>query len=151
MCTDSVPAGILGRDQVDASTGREFDRSDLTLTLMLAQELGMALAYSRLHEKLVERELIDRDLMLARQIQRHFLPASPPSVSGFNFSIEYRPALMVGGDLYDFVELEGGRLGVVAGDVSGKGVSAALYAAKVISDLRYQSAGQTSASSILQR
>jgi serine phosphatase RsbU (regulator of sigma subunit) len=142
---------ILGVVQVDAAGGGVFDRHDVSWTMMLALEVGMALAYARLHERLVERELVERDLALARKIQQHFLPQTPPRLPGCDFAILYRPALAVGGDLYDFVDLRGGLLAVALGDVSGKGVSAALYAAKVIADLRYQSAGQTSAAMILQR
>src|ERR1051326_5122926 len=103
----------------------------------------MALAYARVHGKLVERELLEHDLDLAKKIQRHFLPPK--------FAVEYAPALKVGGDLYDFVELAEGLIAVAVGDVSGKGVSAALFAAKVMSDLRYQAQGQTTASTILTR
>jgi serine phosphatase RsbU (regulator of sigma subunit)/pSer/pThr/pTyr-binding forkhead associated (FHA) protein len=143
---------IFGVIQVDSSSGAEpFTRSDVALTLALALEVGMALAYARLHAKLVERELVEHDLSLARKIQHHFLPPRVPDVPGWDFAVEYKPALAVGGDLYDFVELGGGLLAVAVGDVSGKGVSAALFAAKVMSDLRYQAAGQTSACAILRR
>src|SRR3989442_7911124 len=108
----------------------------------------MALAYARVHAKLMERELVERDLALARRIQHHFLPPHPPDVPGYGFAVQYQPALAVGGDLYDFVELNEGLLALAVGDVSGKGVSAALFAAKVMSDLRYLAAGETHASSI---
>lgn len=156
--TSAVCAPILFQDeifgviQVDSSKGLEpFTRSDVALTLALALEVGMALAYARLHGKLMERELVERDLALARKIQHHFLPPRPPDVPGYGFAVEYQPALAVGGDLYDFVELNEGLLALAVGDVSGKGVSAALFAAKVMSDLRYLAAGETYASSILRR
>lgn len=142
---------ILGVIQVAGSGPTPFTQPDVTMTMALALHVGMALAYARLHAKLVERELLERDLALARKIQHHFLPPRAPDAPGFDFSVEYRPALAVGGDLYDFVPLAGGSIAVAIGDVSGKGVSAALFAAKVLSDLRYQAAGQTSASEILRR
>jgi serine phosphatase RsbU (regulator of sigma subunit) len=142
---------ILGVIQVTGVGRTFFSQSDVTATMALALEVGMALSYARLHGKLVERELVERDLALARKIQQHFLPSKPPDVRGFDFAVEYRPALAVGGDLYDFVPVAGGSVAVAVGDVSGKGVSAALFAAKVTSDLRYQAAGQSSSSAILQR
>ena len=142
---------LFGVIQLDSTGMGMFSREDVSLTMVLAMEVGMALAYARVHAKLLERELIERDLGLARKIQHHFLPPHPPAVPGFAFGVVYEPALAVGGDLYDFVELAGGRVAVAIGDVSGKGVSAALFAAKVICDLRYQAAGQTSAAAILHR
>jgi serine phosphatase RsbU (regulator of sigma subunit) len=142
---------ILGVIQVAGVGAAPFAQTDVTMTMALALEVGMALAYARLHAKVVERELVERDLALARKIQRHFLPPRTPDTPNYGFAVEYRPALAVGGDLYDFVPLAGGSLAIAIGDVSGKGVSAALFAAKVMSDLRYQAAGQTSASAILHR
>jgi sigma-B regulation protein RsbU (phosphoserine phosphatase) len=142
---------ILGVIQVACTGSTPFTQADVTMTMALALQVGMALSYARLHAKLVERELVERDLQLARKIQQHFLPPKPPEPPGFGFAVEYTPALAVGGDLYDFVPLAGGSIAVAVGDVSGKGVSAALFAAKVMSDLRYQAAGQTSASEILRR
>ncbi|HYM24619.1 MAG TPA: SpoIIE family protein phosphatase [Vicinamibacterales bacterium] len=143
---------IFGVVQVDStSVARPFTRADVAVSLALSLEVGMALAYARVHSKLVEREILEHDLDLAKKIQRHFLPAQPPDVANFTFAVEYTPALKVGGDLYEFVELADGLLAVAVGDVSGKGVSAALFAAKVMSDIRYQAKGQTSAAAILNR
>jgi serine phosphatase RsbU (regulator of sigma subunit)/pSer/pThr/pTyr-binding forkhead associated (FHA) protein len=143
---------IFGVVQVDStSIARPFTRADVAVTLALSLEVGMALAYARVHGKLVERELLEHDLDLAKKIQRHFLPPKPPDIAGYGFAVEYASALKVGGDLYDFVELADGLIAVAVGDVSGKGVSAALFAAKVMSDLRYQAQGQTAAAAILNR
>ena len=74
-----------------------------------------------------------------------------PTSTGIAFAIEYTPALAVGGDFYDFLQLAPNRLAIVLGDVSGKGVSAALFAARVTSDLRYQSIGESRATGVLDR
>jgi serine phosphatase RsbU (regulator of sigma subunit) len=143
---------MFGVIQADSTSHAEpFTREDVDVVLALASQLAMALAYARLHAKLTERELFERDLGLARKIQHHFLPPALPQAAGFAFAVDYRPALAVGGDLYDFIPLSDGRLAVTVGDVSGKGIAAALFAAKVMSDIRYQAVGQADASTILAR
>jgi sigma-B regulation protein RsbU (phosphoserine phosphatase) len=111
----------------------------------------MALAYAKVHGELVEQKLLEHDLELARKIQHHFMPPGPPAIDGYSFGIEFKPALAVGGDLYDFIDLGDGMRAIVIGDVSGKGVSAALYSAKLVTDLRYVSKGLTSPAAILAR
>jgi serine phosphatase RsbU (regulator of sigma subunit) len=86
---------------------------------------------------MLARERLDRDLKLAEQIQKRFLPQSVPEIPGFEFFSHYEPAYEVGGDYYDFVQLPGERCAVAVGDVSGKGVSAALMMAKFSGDTRY--------------
>src|SRR5262249_19380876 len=90
-----------------------------------------------MHESLLERERLNRDLKLAEQVQKRFLPQSVPAMAGFEFFAHYDPAYEVGGDYYDFVPLPGDRLAVAVGDVSGKGVAAALMMAKFSGDTRY--------------
>jgi len=69
-------------------------------------------------------------------VQESFLPQKAPEVQSYRFSAHYTPALEVGGDFYDFIHLDKNRTGIVIGDVSGKGVPAALYMAKLGSDMR---------------
>ncbi len=74
---------------------------------------------------------------MAHKVQQGFLPSSPPKVDGYDFFDFYEPAGEVGGDYFDYVNLPGGRLGVILADVSGKGISAALLTAKLSSEARY--------------
>jgi PAS domain S-box-containing protein len=76
-----------------------------------------------------ERQRIEQELQVARLIQQTLLPKSLPGLAGYDMAAYYQPAREVGGDFYDFLELEDGRLGLVIGDVSGKGVPAALVMA----------------------
>lgn len=92
---------------------------------------------------------MEEDLVLAKKIQKHFLPHEAPRVPGFSFASVYRAALEIGGDYYDFLALPEGQIGIAVGDVSGKGVSAALCMAKLSSEARYLSAGKTDPSAIL--
>jgi serine phosphatase RsbU (regulator of sigma subunit) len=103
----------------------------------VASQAAIAVQNASMHESLLERERIERDLKLAEQVQKRFLPQSVPVVPGFSFFAHYHPAYEVGGDYYDFVPLTQGRVAVALGDVSGKGVAAALMMAKFSGDTRY--------------
>jgi serine phosphatase RsbU (regulator of sigma subunit) len=82
------------------------------------------------------RERIEQELRLARSIQQASLPEEVPSLEGWQIAPYYQPAREVGGDFYDFLELKDGRLGLVVGDATGKGVPAALVMASARSMLR---------------
>jgi serine phosphatase RsbU (regulator of sigma subunit) len=86
-------------------------------------------AMAKQQEEAQERERIEQELQVARLIQQTLLPKSLPGLAGYDMAAYYQPAREVGGDFYDFLELEDGRLGLVVGDVSGKGVPAAIVMA----------------------
>ncbi|MBN2415228.1 PP2C family protein-serine/threonine phosphatase [bacterium] len=77
--------------------------------------------------RLAEKERFMRELEIARHIQMQFLPAAQPVLAGVSIASMCNPAYEVGGDYYDFLEIDDNRLGIIIGDVSGKGVSAAFY------------------------
>jgi serine phosphatase RsbU (regulator of sigma subunit) len=83
-----------------------------------------------------ERERIDQELRIARLIQQTLLPKDVPNLSGWELAAYYQPARAVGGDFYDFLYYDDGRLGIVVGDVTDKGVPAALVMATTRSILR---------------
>ena len=121
---------IHGVLQVDNGTSpMPFEQADLDLLRAVAHQVAMTLAYARLHASAVEQKLIEHDLQLARRVQQQFLPERPPTLPGFAFTVDYVPALGVSGDFYDFLTFTPERTGIVIGDVSGKGVPAALYGA----------------------
>jgi serine phosphatase RsbU (regulator of sigma subunit)/predicted ester cyclase len=102
-----------------------------------SQGSGLAeLTQRRLEQEMSEREHLEQELRVARRIQQASLPEEVPTLEGWQISPFYRPAREVGGDFYDFFELEDGRVGVVVGDATGKGVSAALVAAATSSMVR---------------
>jgi phosphoserine phosphatase RsbU/P len=103
----------------------------------VASQAAISIQNAQMHESLLARERLDRDLRLAEQVQKKFLPQSVPKVPGYQFFAHYHPAYEVGGDYYDFVPLPGDRLAVALADVSGKGISAALMMAKFSGDTRY--------------
>ncbi len=80
---------------------------------------------------------LSRDLELARDVQRSFLPLRLPELPDYEFFAHYQPADEVGGDYYDFIHLPLGRVAMLLGDVAGKGVAAALFMAKLSADARF--------------
>ena len=86
----------------------------------------LELTQQRLEQERIERERVDQELRVARRIQQASLPNEVPELEGWQISPVYHPAREVGGDFYDFHLLSEGRLGVVVGDATGKGVPAAL-------------------------
>ena len=85
---------------------------------------------------LAQRERLNRELEIARELQEHLFPQRLPAAPGLDYCGQCRPAREVGGDYYDFLALPGGRLGIAIGDVSGKGVGAALMMASLEASLR---------------
>jgi phosphoserine phosphatase RsbU/P len=127
----------LGIIQLDTSDRKQFAQEDLDVLAAVACQAAIAIQNAQMHESLLERERVNRDLKLAEQVQKRFLPQSVPTIPGFEFFAHYDPAYEVGGDYYDFVPLPGNRLAIALGDVSGKGVAAALMMAKFSGDTRY--------------
>jgi sigma-B regulation protein RsbU (phosphoserine phosphatase) len=111
--------------------GRAFGEEDLEFAGALARQAQAALEGARLHRVRLEKERQDRDLQIARGIQQSLFPRSAPQVEGFEVVAESRSCFQVGGDYYDFIPLEEGRLGLVIADVSGKGTPASLMMASV--------------------
>lgn len=126
--------GVLQLDNHQQASG--FTDADLDLLAGIAGPIALAIEHARVHRRMVDRELLEHDLALARKIQQSFLPTRLPDTPGWQVAIEYSPAQAVGGDLYDFMRLPDGRLGIAIGDVSGKGVSGALFMARLTSALR---------------
>jgi phosphoserine phosphatase RsbU/P len=113
-----------------------FDADDLELFIALCSLAAIAIENAKMHKSLMEKQRFVRDMEFARTVQESFLPQKTPEIRNFKFSTHYTPAQEVGGDFYDFINFDQGRAGIVIGDVSGKGVPAALYMAKLGSDLR---------------
>src|SRR6516225_9823997 len=100
----------------------------------LAQEV--ARLTTAIGRETTQRERLNRELEIAREVQEHLFPQRLPPALGLDYCGQCRPAREVGGDYYDFLELPGGRFGIAIGDVSGKGVGAALMMASLEASLR---------------
>jgi len=81
---------------------------------------------------------LNRDLRIAKEVQKAFIPQSPPSIPDLSCAMYYQPAHCIGGDYYDFFQLPNGRWGIAIGDVSGKGIGAALMMATLHASMRAQ-------------
>jgi sigma-B regulation protein RsbU (phosphoserine phosphatase) len=107
-----------------------------TMTTLAAQ-IAIALENARLYEEIEKQERrLERDLALARELQGRLLPQSNPKLAHLDVAAKFVPARTIGGDLYDFIPYSMSRLGIVIGDVSGKGAPAAIYAALVSGIIR---------------
>jgi sigma-B regulation protein RsbU (phosphoserine phosphatase) len=123
-------------------SGEPYSKTDIRLLQAIAVQMGMALENSRLTASLVEaathREAMNRELEIAREVQERLFPQKFPKVAGIDCYGYCRPARGVGGDYFDFIDLPECRLGVAIGDVSGKGIAAALLMASLQASLRGQ-------------
>jgi hypothetical protein len=118
-------------------TAPPFTSNDLVAFAALAEGVGSILPATRERASSVPASWLEQDLSAARDLQRSFLPEPVlKNSAGVKVVTEYMPAHAVGGDFYDFVDLGGGRVFGVIGDVSGKGVTAALTMARVSADVR---------------
>jgi sigma-B regulation protein RsbU (phosphoserine phosphatase) len=119
-----------------------FSRTDINLLRSVALQTGLALENSQLTaavaQEVAQRERLNREIEIAREVQERLFPQKLPVVAGIDYCGACRPALGVGGDYYDFLKLPDGDLGVAIGDVSGKGIAAALLMASLQASLRSQ-------------
>lgn len=93
----------------------------------IAQQVSLTIQNDRLNKEMVERERLEKEISLARQIQRTFLPSKLPRPSGWDLEVVWQTAREVGGDFYDIFKIGSDKLGLVIADVSDKGMPAALY------------------------
>jgi serine phosphatase RsbU (regulator of sigma subunit) len=120
----------LGVVQLDSMrTRKSFQMADLQLLTAVALQAAVVLENAALHAELIQKERLRQELALAREIQQGFLPAVFPRAEeqGYELYAQVHPARDVSGDFYDFFPLGDGKLAFFVGDVSGKGIPAALY------------------------
>ena len=128
-----------------------FRQEDVDLLQSIATQAGLAIHATRVATQLASRERLERDLRVARQIQRSLLPPHVPQVVGLDFAVHYEPAYQIGGDFYDFIWHDPSHLGLAVGDVAGKAISAALYMARLTSELRSRAAIARTPARLLRR
>jgi phosphoserine phosphatase len=108
----------------------DFDAGDIYPLEILSAQAGIALQRARLIQDKLEKSKIECELAIAGQIQRHLLPAEPKTIPGYQVKVCFRPSERVGGDCYDFMQLDDGSWTFLVGDATGHGIGPALISAE---------------------
>jgi phosphoserine phosphatase RsbU/P len=137
----SVKDKLLGLISLGEKRSEEpYTSTDLRLLKSVASQTALALSNAQLSaviaEEVARREKLNREIEIAREVQERLFPQRLPEIAGLRYFGHCRTALGVGGDYYDFLTLPDGKLGVALGDVSGKGIAAALTMASLQACLR---------------
>src|SRR5262249_30268036 len=118
---------VIGLIYVDSpNLIREFSREDLNLLTVMANVAAIRIEHARLNEIEEAERAMAKDMQQAAVIQKELLPAGAPSVAGLEIAGKTTACRTVGGDYYDYLQFPDGQLGVLVGDVAGKGMPAAL-------------------------
>jgi serine phosphatase RsbU (regulator of sigma subunit)/pSer/pThr/pTyr-binding forkhead associated (FHA) protein len=139
ICVPLMAKGgtALGAIQLQTQSLRhQFTQSDLDVLISVGSQAILAVENARLHEDLLRRSDIERELRFATQVQLGFLPEIRPNPPGYEFFDYYEPAQRVGGDYFDYIQLNDGRIAICLADVAGKGIPAALLMARLYSSVR---------------
>jgi phosphoserine phosphatase RsbU/P len=126
-------------DLAKVLSSRLRDTDDATILELKEKNRQLETAYRELQAaqaEIIEKEKLERELQLAWEVQNSMLPRSLPRFAGFDFGMRIVPARVVGGDFYDFIPLDDDTLGIAIGDVSGKGMAAAIFMALTRSLMR---------------
>src|SRR5262249_46463695 len=137
MCAplQTADGAVFGVIQVDTQDRvKKFNQDDLQLLAAVGNQAAVAMQNAKLHEDLMVRQKMEREIELAKEVQRCFLPLSVPQAPGYEFFAHYQAARDVGGDFYGFIDTADGRLAVAVADVAGKGIPAALLMARLSGD-----------------
>jgi serine phosphatase RsbU (regulator of sigma subunit)/putative methionine-R-sulfoxide reductase with GAF domain len=110
----------------ESSEGHQLREKKVEIIKGVAQQLSIAIQNEHLKKEMVKQERVRREIQLAQEIQKTFLPDKLPLIPGWEISVRWRPAMQVGGDFYDAIPIGENHLGLVIADVSDKGLPAAL-------------------------
>lgn len=128
---------VIGVVALESGTKNAFNEYHGRLLENIANNLSIGIVNARLYQERVEREKqLEREILMARDVQRSMIPESAPHLKGFEIAARLEPALNLSGDFYDYVALSENRLGIMIGDVAGKGIRAAMGMAAARSILR---------------
>lgn len=134
------PSGdLVGVIQLSTNDcARIFRQDDLEILLSVGSQCALAIENAEVHAEVLRQQDVARQIEFATQIQQSFLPQQAPDIEGYEFAHYYQAAFQIGGDYFDYIPLPEGKIAVAQGDVSGKGVPAALLMARLSSSLRYR-------------
>jgi sigma-B regulation protein RsbU (phosphoserine phosphatase) len=129
-------AGVIGCLNLESDRAGAFSREDAELLEFFASAAALSIEKALLHRQVLDKQRIEDQLRVARDVQSGLLPGAPPDLPGWDIAAVALPTWAIGGDYYDYVPLGGDRLGLVVADVSGKGIPAALIMATFRATLR---------------
>ena len=132
---EGEPLGVIQIDSTQTKGG--FEAKDLEILIGVANQAGIAIENAQMHDNMIAQKLVEQDLQLASQVQLAFLPKAAPKVPGLSFYQYYNPAQQIGGDYFDYLELDNNRLVIALADVVGHGVAAAMFMAKLSAEARF--------------
>lgn len=139
----AVPLKVKNRtigvaEVINRLDGDPFCEDDLDLFLAFCRLVAMAIENARMVQLEMDKQRLDQQLEAAKFIQQSFMPDNIPIAPGRQFEVAAKSlaARSVGGDFYDFIQFDDDNIGVIVGDISGKGIPAALYMARMVSDFR---------------
>ncbi len=135
----------------EKKSGKFYSREDVELARNLANQGAMAIENARMVEEVIEKERMEEELNIARDLQVSMLPPDCPQIAGIEIAAYSLSAREVGGDFYDFIEMDQIKTGVVIGDVTGKSVSGALVMSASRSIFRMLSEEEMSVSESMKR
>jgi len=147
LCQKEELVGFIGLSQ--KITRFRYTYEDLTLLNILANQLVVAMNNARLYKESLEKQRLEEELLVAKEIQLALLPKVFPQGDNFEFSAYTQPARQVGGDYYDFIKIEERLIGLAIGDASGKGVPAALLVSLLHASLRAEVKNRLSVSQVI--
>lgn len=148
----SVKGDVLGVMLLEeAGPSRRLRERRLEIITGITQQAALAVQNDRLQQEKAERERLERELQLAREIQQTFMPAHSPDLPGWELAFGWHAARQVAGDFYDFFELPDQRMGLVIADVADKGMPAALFMALTRTLMRAAALEETSPAAALAR
>ena len=127
---------VIGVFDLESDEFNAYSKDDLEVLMMLSSQVAIIIEKVMLHEQLIEKQRLETQLEVARQVQLQLLPPRDPQLEGFDISAYNFPTEEVSGDYYDWTRIYDDQIGIVVADVSGKGVPAALLMAFLRASLR---------------
>jgi phosphoserine phosphatase RsbU/P len=139
--------GALNLESDDLNT---YSQDDLEVLQFFADAAAIALEKAMLHRQILEKELLEKQLQMAMEVQKRLLPMEDPIIPGYDIAGVYIPAEEIGGDYYDYLQVNHGNLGLAVADVSGHGIASALAMTAFRGLLRMHTHGKLHPSEIAQ-
>ncbi|HET9251667.1 MAG TPA: SpoIIE family protein phosphatase [Candidatus Eisenbacteria bacterium] len=135
-----IGAEVIGAFNLESDETDAYESEDMHLLTAFASQAAVAIERTRLHEEVLEKRRLEEEVTIGQRIQRTFLPERNPELPHFDIAGANYSSDLVGGDYYDFIRIADQHLGIVVGDVSGKGIPAALimasFRASLIAEIR---------------